>query len=275
MTSFETYNEALAHAEGQKNLLVGNGLSIAFSENFKYPKLFDTANFENNNPKIAAIFKALDTKDFETVAGAILVTRNIAEEFGNSEFALELDGKLQELKNDLIEAVRNTHPEDGNQITDDQSKKIQYFLAPFFESDGCVYSLNYDALLYWGLLRPLKKSPTKGRFADGFGDPSNGSVRFLGDMCSKPVNLLFPHGTLFLFEEDGEIFKPQAAIRDKKLLEIITESMREGKFPLFVSEGSHAQKLKAIRKSFYLNYAFEKIGKAQENFFIFGHSMHT
>ncbi|MVA17516.1 DUF4917 family protein [Agrobacterium vitis] len=273
MTAFNTYDEAVNQAIGQKNLLVGNGLSIAFSDNFKYAKLFDAANFEDNNPKIAAIFKALNTKDFETVAGAILIARNISHELGNDDFAKELDQKIEELKNNLIEAVKNTHPEDKNCVTDDQCKNIQKFLSSFFEDEGCVYSLNYDALLYWALLRWFTNSPTKGKFADGFGAPDNGSVHFLGDMCPKPVNFLFPHGALFLFEENGDVLKPQAAIKEKKLLEIITNNMEQGSFPLFVSEGSHSQKLKAIRKSFYLNYAFEKIGTAKENFFIFGHSM--
>lgn len=258
MTSFANFNDALANATGQKNLLVGNGLSIAFDQSFSYARLFDAAGFEERNPSIASVFAALRTRDFETVAGALVATRDIAERFSQNAFAAQLTENIEHLKGDLITAVRDTHPANRDVLTDAQCENLQAFFAPFFQDEGYVFSLNYDALAYWAVLRNRPNSPVRGQFADGFGDPVDGNVRFLGDGCARPVNLLFPHGCLFIFENEGNIFKPQAVVRETPLLTIITENMEDGRFPLFVSEGSSEQKLKAIRKDHYLNYAFGK-----------------
>ena len=273
MTSYATFEDALASATGQKNLLTGNGLSIAFDSSFGYARLFDAADFEVRNPSIAGVFSALGTHDFESVAGALVTTRDIARRFSQDSFADSLEVTLENLKGDLITAVRDTHPESRAAVSDAQCMNLQSFFAPFFDDDGCIFSLNYDALAYWAVLRNTQASPVRGRFADGFGDPAEGNVRFLGDGCARPVNLLFPHGCLFIFEEDGNVYKPQAVVRETPLLEIINSNMEQGKFPLFVSEGTSAQKLKAIRKNHYLNYAFDKLGAARDNFFIYGHSL--
>lgn len=274
MTSFNSFTDAVNDAAGQKNILIGNGLSIAYSQSFSYTSLFDAADFEAKNPSISQVFEALKTKDFETVARALSSASEIARRFGQAAFADSLEAQIEDLKTALIKAVRSTHPEDRHCLTDGQCLSLQNWLLPFFNSDGSVFSLNYDSLLYWAILRRLDpRGPIQGQFADGFGDPENNNVRFLGDACAKPVNILFPHGCLFIFENEGHVIKPQAAIRETPLIEIIRENMEEGSFPLFVSEGSAEQKLKAIMKSSYLSYTFNRLSKQKDNFFIFGHSM--
>ncbi|BCH54766.1 DUF4917 family protein [Agrobacterium vitis] len=268
MTSFDTFEDALSDAKGQKNLLVGNGLSIAFDEKFGYSQLFDVADFINNNPKVASIFDALKTKDFETVVGALYSASEIARNFEEHAFSKKIIDHISVLKTALIEAVRHIHPGSSNLVSADQAAKLRSFMQPFLMENGCIFSLNYDALIYWSL---LKDGTPKLNFADGFSTKEGAELKFAGDGCPKEINVLFPHGTLFIFDKNGDAFKPKA--KDKTLIEIITEHMGNGDFPLFVSEGSSEQKLMAIRKSFYLNYAYEKIERQKDNFFTFGHSL--
>jgi len=275
MTSFATLNDALASAEGQKNILIGNGLSIAYNSSFSYAKLFDAARFEENNPTISKVFDALGTKDFETVPRALSSASEIASKFGEHPFSDVLNAQIENLKNDLINAVQTTHPDNRNCLDLAQCFNLQRFLLPFIESRGSVFSLNYDSLLYWAILRKDERrdSPLKGLFADGFGDPQDGNVRFLSDACPQPVNIIFPHGCLFIFEDGGSVLKPQAAMREAPLLEIIRTNMETGKFPLFVSEGTADQKLKAMMKNHYLSYALNRLSTQKECFFVFGHKM--
>lgn len=272
MTSFATFYDALAVADGQRNLLIGNGLSIAFDQKFGYAHLFDAADFAVKDPEIASIFRHLDTKDFETVAAALNTAINVASSCGEHALSNRLQQKVDNLKTALIDAVNATHPHDRNCLTIQQCRNLRDFLCPFLEAEGCVFSLNYDALLYWSLLR---EKETRFSFADGFSAKGSTFLKFEGDRCPRPVNVLFPHGALFIFDQGGDAFKPRANSdpTEKPLLDIIRENLSQGKFPIFVSEGSDRQKLGAIRKSFYLNYAFEMIERQKDNFFIFGHSL--
>lgn len=270
-----SFQDAIAAADGERNLLAGNGMSIAFdTKKFSYAKLFDAAKFQETNPSIEKVFEALGTKDFETVARALSTAKNIAANFGQTDFANELDANITDIKSALIEAVKKNHPENSNCLTDGNRIKFQTFLSNFLTTGGNVFSLNYDALLYWSILRPSgKNSPINRMFADGFGNPNGEYVVFLGDSCPMPVNILFPHGALFLFEDNGEVYKPRSKAMETPLIEIITQKMEENFFPVFVSEGNSSQKKEAIRRNHYLNYCFEKIDETKDSFFIFGHAM--
>lgn len=267
MTNFASFADALAAAPGQKNLLVGNGLSIAFAESFRYAQLFDAADFSRRDPQVADVFNRLKTHDFETVAAALQVAAEISQSYGATDAAEHMEKSIVGLKDALIEAVNSTHPADRNCLSVEQCANFCDFVAPFLESSGKIFSLNYDALVYWALLRRVDP---RFRFADGFSAGNLDQLKFEGDRCRLDVNLLFPHGALFIFERNGDAYKPRA---NRPLLEIITDQMEDGDFPLFVSEGSCEQKLEAIRKSFYLNYCLEMVDRQQENFFVYGHSL--
>jgi len=80
-----TFDEALKEAEkfNTKNLLLGNGFSIACWENFNYKSLFQEADFSQRN-HIKDIFLNLDTEDFEEVVSSIEIGHSIIKAYNQN-----------------------------------------------------------------------------------------------------------------------------------------------------------------------------------------------
>lgn len=80
----------------------------------------------------------------------------------------ELVPKIQKvsgkLKNSLIEAVKELHPEYVFSVSEEESKVCSSFLNYYLDNGGNIFSTNYDLLLYWTLMR---NNPEKAN--DGFG----------------------------------------------------------------------------------------------------------
>jgi hypothetical protein len=81
------------------------------------------------------------------------------------------------------------------------------------------------------------------------------------------------HGALFLFKESLYELKLRKADSPEELIEVISTTIREGRIPLFVSEGTHRQKEEAISRSEYLRFALERLRQSQRNLVIFGTSL--
>ncbi len=270
---YNSFEDAINASTGERNCLVGNGMSMAFDSNlFSYDSLLKTANFAENDPIIESVFQSLKTTDFESVANALINTQTIAQTFAQNDFAVQLGQAIELLKSSLISSVSDNHPKNKNNVTDDQALKCQQFFKNFTDTKGVVFSLNYDLLIYWSILR---KTPinTQLNVSDGFGFYDNNYVCFQGDAAPKVPNFLFPHGTLFFFEKAGKVLKPKAAAFGKEIIEIIKSHLNNGMFPIFVSEGSSAQKFARIRQNHYLNYCFDRIDTCKDDFYIFGHSL--
>lgn len=269
---FKSFNEAIANVDGTKHLLAGNGMSMAYDRNiFSYRSLLRTAEFHNTHPVIDDIFKRLDTTDFEKVANSLHFSVSIAEAFNEDQHAKKIKDTINTLKKSLIESVKKNHPSDRNQLSDNRVSNFQSFLRNFLDSKGNLYCLNYDILAYWGVLRVIDKNRLN--VSDGFGIYDNDYVAFHGESSERNINILFPHGTLFFFEESGNVLKPRSTNNNKMIIEIINENLAQGRFPLFVSEGTHEKKYERIRNNHYLNYCFESLGNCKGSFFIYGHSL--
>jgi hypothetical protein len=97
-------------------------------------------------------------------------------------------------------------------------------------------------------------------------------------MAADTQNIHFIHGALHLFDYGAEL---QKCCWERSggiaLIDQIRQALAEGKFPLFVAEGSSAGKLNRIRHSGYLQRSLKSFaavcrGKSSA-LFIFGHSL--
>ena len=106
--------------------------------------------------ELAALFGALDTQDFEIVVRALQHAAIISKIYRpkDADLANQLRTDLDKLKANLIRAVAGRHPPRPNEIIDDRYVSCRTFLSNFISeaSDGKVYTMNYDLLLYWALM---------------------------------------------------------------------------------------------------------------------------
>lgn len=68
------------------------------------------------------------------------------------------------LKTNLIDAVKELHPDHVFTIPEDKCKRCFTYLDRYLSQDGFVFSTNYDLLLYWVLMRSNSRNAI-----DGFG----------------------------------------------------------------------------------------------------------
>lgn len=136
-------------------------------------------------------------------------------------------------------------------------------IADFLRHFRTVLSLNYDLLVYWSMLAANEK--LRGQwFKDCF---VNGSFEKDFSYLYKPLRpatgvtlVFYPHGNLFL---TTDIYGDETKLSrsgDDYLLEAVLSKWKEKDYiPLFVSEGSSIQKLRAITRSNYLNTLYDSV----------------
>ena len=179
-----------------------------------------------------------------------------------------LEDQVQYLRDQLIIAVARSHPCSFNMdFTTDQGKlkkgrieECRKFLRRFSN----VFSLNYDLLLYW--VRCFDNDHL-GR--DSFGK-EDGELVFIPD---EDANYFFPHGALFLFREGVSAIKSRSSM-GSPILARVEEKIRNGQFPMCISEGSGSQKLEAIKSNSYLLFSYERIKECEGTVFTFGCSFY-
>lgn len=233
------------------NLLLGNGASIAVHKEFNYKSLLDKSNFLEDEKKL---FDYYETSNFELILKIIWQTNNV-----NKILDIE-DTKTKEayerIRNSLIKAVKNVHPEYINIIND-----IQY-ISNFLQNFRYVVSLNYDLIVYWSMLYDNKKTELH-EFRDFFYNRNiDGKLSFNDDnihLSYDGTKVFYPHGNLILALDK---LSNEIKLRTKSdgLISSITEKWESGDYiPLFISESDSKQKLEAIKKSNYLNTIYRRI----------------
>ena len=277
MTKILKFSEAVTASSslGDRHLLLGNGFSIScFPNIFDYKSLYDAAVFPSDS-RLRNIFAALDTTDFEYVMRRLDETKDIVSIYspGNSaSHILEpLEREKESLRNTLVETIVNNHPDSPDKIEDEQYRRCRAFLKGFLDNGaGSVFTLNYDLLLYWTLMRP----PGGPMGSDGF-SKRNGRLLWTGPRDEQTVHYL--HGALHLFETGDEVAKLTSVNMGRKILDQVTSSIRSNRFPLFVTEGKSQQKRRKIRRNPYLKNSYRRFRDALRNedsvLFVFGHSL--
>lgn len=269
-----TFSEALQDSNGynRRHIMLGNGFSIACRPHiFAYGKLFEQADFSKISSTAKSAFDALGTQDFEKVIKALRDASKIVTAYGGpsslaSTLATDADG-LREL---LVQTIAASHPSQPGELSEAEYQACRAFLANFHT----IYTLNYDLLLYWVQMHTAEgEIPTSD---DGFRTPENdfdsAYVVWEPDQ-SHDQNMWFLHGALHVFDSGTEIQKYTWRNTGIRLIDQIRDALSKDYFPLFVSEGTSAEKYEHIRHNDYLAKAYRSFSSIQGALFIFGHSL--
>ena len=139
----------------------------------------------------------------------------IAKVFGASATLITKINKAStKLKKNLLNAVKELHPEHVFTIPEDKCKTCAAFLKPFIENKGHIFSTNYDLLLYWVLMRSGIENPVDGFGRDKESDeytPAEESeyseLRWGKNKGAQNVHYL--HGALPIFDNGVDIIKEE------------------------------------------------------------------
>jgi len=256
-------------------LVLGNGASISVWDGFKYGSLYDKATGSRIlTSRLKRLFQEFKTRDFELVLKQLRQAGIVNQLLGVKETKTQ---ELYDLLRDaLVKTVSSTHPE---------QRDIQPCLsrmASFMSQFDTVLSLNYDLIVYWAMLRG--NTLFGQQFKDGFVDDG----MFRDDYetlyppygeATKTTMVFYPHGNLILatimdldrFGTEIKLIRPdeQATLRHS-----IIERWEKGNVvPLFVSEGDTDTKLKAIKRSSYLQVAYSELESECDTAVLYGFSL--
>ncbi|MDB6145619.1 MAG: Uncharacterized protein JWP80_4663 [Pseudomonas sp.] len=239
-------------------LLVGNGASLAMWKNFAYFSLFEAAETTRNKPLSQtelAVFKALDTQNFEPVLSALKSAMRVNAALTISSSSPR--NRYFAIKEALIHAIRSVHIP-WRLVEEKALVRINKELSQY----RSVFSTNYDLLCYWAVMQAPEK------FSDLFDEDATFDPNLA---TTDTTRLLYLHGGLHLVKHlDGRV---------RKLLS--SESTLLGSFainalddvPIFVSEDTCANKLKMIRNTDYLSFCHAQLAQHQEALCVFGHAL--
>lgn len=237
-------------------LLLGNGASIAIDQKFSYSSIKGKAQeLGAITPTLNSVFDYFDTDDFELTLRMLWHAKNV-----NSALDVGENQTTQaygDVRNSLIQSVRAIHanPEDIRAKTG----KAARFMASFSH----VISLNYDLTTYWAMMEGNEANPEHA-FKDCFVDGEfNDDWRRFSDPIGHQIScttVFYPHGNLALCRDEIERERKVHAVNGTPLLDTILQQWESENFiPLFVSEGTTEQKLRAVGSSIYLQTVFRSV----------------
>ena len=272
MPNLLTFEDALHHASGTPHLLLGNGFSRGCRNDlFAYDALFAKAK-DRLNSRVTSAFNALDTTDFEKVMRALRQAQLLVKAYSPSKKRLvrRLKRDANSLRNILAEVIASNHPERSNEIADYQFQSCRTFLNNFKN----IYTLNYDLLLYWALMKD-DIDDLNLKCDDGFRQSDEGPMEYVVWNMNDPgqQNVFYMHGALHVFDARDEVQKYTWSNTGIALIDQIREALETGLYPIYVSEGTSKSKMDRIMHSSYLARGFRSMSQIGGSLFIFGHSL--
>lgn len=273
--SLLTFTAAIAEAQhyNQRHLLLGNGFSIACRPDiFQYGKLYEEADFSKLSSTAKLAFDALGTQDFERVIKALRDAKKILSAYGGvSKSLLEaLESDANGLRELLVQTIAHSHPSHPGELTEVEYASCRHFLSNFNK----VYTFNYDLLLYWVLMHNQEgEAPWSD---DGFRkskDDFDADYVVWEPSQSHEQNTHFLHGALHVFDAGTEIQKYTWNNTGVRLIDQIRHALSKDFYPIFVSEGTSAEKYERIRHNDYLAKAYRSFSEIGGALFIYGHSL--
>lgn len=242
------------------SLLLGNGFSIACNQNFDLSNL--TQQMASNNPIVNAIFAYLKSGSWDIEETMRIINQSIdilscCSRLNPTEFTNvinELQQFSQNLKNEFIAIIQTNHIPN----IDDGAKMSAF---DFINTYHCIFTLNYDLLLYW------VTSLNWATFSDGFGRADDGLLIFNHNFGAKPFYFL--HGALHLFYAKWNAIKLEHY--DDNLLPQIKNKILLNEFPICVTAGTANEKLEMIKSNYYLNHCLNMLRSSNNhNLIVFG-----
>jgi hypothetical protein len=291
MVEVLTFQQALDDAgAGKKNLLLGNGFSIACEPRvFSYSSLYEQAQSSAfvTAPELQRVFDILRTNDFEIAIRALEDSAKLVPIYVPSipDIDQVLNQHARTIKDALIRTIAENHPETPNNVFEEKFYACRKFLSHFIgtANTGRVYTLNYDLLLYWAVMHdevPDGADPISLAKDDGFrADQENDGADYViwNGEGNHEQNIHYLHGAVHIFDAGSELKKYTWVNTGVPLLNQARAAMDQSMFPLFVAEGESQKKLSKIKHSAYLYHSFKSfhgvMQQANQSLFIYGHSL--
>lgn len=263
MQTFRDVKDSLSPNESL-SILFGNGFSQEWnSKIFNYESILKAADFGERHEILKSLFERFETYDFEAIMKSLEASEKILEAYRKCSQVLDQIRKDKILlKESLISAISNTHPDLPDDVTEEQYVAVRKFISGFEN----IYTLNYDLLLYWARNK-TNLEPHDYETDDGFRDER----RWVGYESEQQVHYL--HGGLHIYDTKTDIKKHAYTSFGKTILDQVRENLKKDKFPLFVSEPDYKKKRNRIDHNPYLKYCYESIRNLEGTLFIYGHSM--
>jgi len=235
------------------SLLLGNGASIAVTDTFGYPSLFQSAELDE---VARGVFRAFGSTDFEYVLGrlhtAMLVNQALDED------CLRITDLYQTIRQALIQSLADVHIR-GAIYNPHEA------LSTEIPSYHHIYSSNYDLLLYWAMLH--HRCQRNRAVVDMFiGEQLTFDPYRQWDGDSTVLHYL--HGAIHLYLDQDGVCRKRNADRTP-----IMNQLRDGRSVHFVSEGTWQAKKARIDASPYLSHCYSQLVSDSNDLVIFGHSL--
>jgi len=245
-------------------LVVGNGLSINIWSDFAYTRLFEKADLKHSARQL---FSDFATENFETVLQALWHAERTLTALGRRTAAVT--ALYDHVQSALFQAVHQVHVP-WRRI--DRSSLTRIYKA--MKLYRHVFTLNYDLLTYWAAMESGATSAIRDFFW------SHHNTFDIKDATLEPDNtgLLYLHGGLHLWHDSKTGLTGKWTKRSGGTLLASLETNFKSipsRRPLFVSEGTSAQKMAVIRRSDYLTYALQTLSDNTSDTVIFGASFGT
>lgn len=284
MIQLLTFEEAIKQSVEQskiKNqnptLLLGNGFSMSiFPQIFSYKSLLERSKeeklFPDTSSSVLKLFESLKTVDFEKIMNLLTNTSLVLPQYVNDEqLIIKILNDAAELKQILVEAISRNHPSSPDAISESQYLSCKRFLSNF----KAVFTLNYDLLLYWVVMKYLDQF----KLYDGFDDPHSDDeeenyvrepyVSWDND-SSHSITLGYLHGALHLYDAKHELRKHCFSRTGVRLKDQIISAMEKGSYPLFVAEGDYLSKEGRIYNNGYLSKVMRSFKETNGDLFVYG-----
>jgi hypothetical protein len=267
-----SYSDVLAETDEPRHLLLGNGFSISCRPDvFRYGRLFDRADFANL-ARARQAFDVLTTKNFEAAIRALRSFTRLASVYapGDPDAKSRAAEDADALREVLVRAVANSHPDRPHDIQSSEYLKCREFLRGY----KSINTLNYDLLLYWALMQDElsdEEIPCDDGFRKPADDPGADYVSWDPDN-SKRQNVRYLHGALHLFDTGPEMKKFTWIDTQIPLIEQVRDALKREFYPVFVSEGTSDEKVDRIRHNDYLCKMYRSFTEIQGALVVFGHS---
>jgi len=245
-------------------LLLGNGVSINVWGRFGYSQLLERAQLNKPGRRLFADF---DTVNFETVLEALWHAERTLDALSRS--TARVHALYEHVQTQLVEAVHGVHVP-WSALPAHALDQILTLLKTHHH----VYTLNYDLLTYWAAMRGGSAANIKDFFW-GSGNTFDINDK---DVLDGSTGLYYLHGGLHLWHDaaTGRTGKWTRGSGSRLLSNLATTySSKTDRHPLFVSEGTSAQKMAVIRRSDYLSFALQSLIDDEADTVIFGANFGT
>jgi Domain of unknown function (DUF4917) len=251
------------------DLLLGNGFSMKLVAQLSYASLFEKF-LDTCNDQRRALFQTLNSTNFEEIQQILVDAERVAVLM---ESPLPgIGAHIHALRDGLIMVIHENHPK----AADIDKAKLQA-LSEQFDEFGDLFTTSYDLFLYH-IIMVSKDRSGKDQAVRPYNDYfwrrlDEHFLEFTGYQTYRRYkHAYYLHGALFIFqgEQLGDNERKLRRRDEGELLESIDACIRDGRLPLFVSEGTARQKAGAIAQSSYLRFALEKLREAQQSLVIYG-----